>query len=299
MILHLGVQLEAVVCQDLTDLGNDRLIPSHIAGHHRDHNGVGGVDNGGAVVELHAPAVLKAAVFLGDLILLSQGLPVIALRLGIQQALHHVGEALSLGVQGGHDLGHVAVAEIAILQVVRVVIFFLQLGVFFGVLPPFVVAAQILADGMGPVVVGIGEDVLLNVGHDAVIDLAVLAQLPIMYLLRQQHHQGHLVHAGRIEPFIAVKVPAVPGGGVIVAHADLLGVYALLIQDLLDLGGEDGAVNDAVGVCGAGQRCFCFAAGVGTVPGGPGQAAGQQQGAEQQARQEPVGFAHITPSFSA
>ena len=253
MVIYLGVQLEAVVCQNLADLGNDRLIPGHIAGHHRDHNGVGGVDNGGAVVELHAPAVLKAAVFLGDLVLLPQGLPVIALRLGIQQALHHVREALSLGVEGGHDLGHVAVVEIAIVQVVRVVIFFLQLGIFFGVLPPFGVAAQILADGMGPVVVGIGEDVLLNVGHDAVIDLAVLAQLPIIYLLRQQHHQGHLVHAGRVEPFIAVKIPAVPGGGVVITHADLLGVNALFIQNLLNFGGEDGAVKDAVGVCGAGQ----------------------------------------------
>ena len=253
MVVHLGVQLEGIVCQDLTDLGNDRLIPGHIAGHHRDHNGVGGVDNGGAVVELHAPAVLKAAVFLGDLILLPQGLPVIALRLGIQQALHHVGEALPLGVEGGHDLGHVAVVEIAIVQIVRAVVLVLQLGVLLGVLPPFGVAAQILADGMGPVVVGISKDVLLNVSHDAVIDLAVLAQFPVMYLLRQQHHQGHLIHAGRIEPFIPVKVPAVPGGGVVIAHADLLGVNILLIQNLLNFRGEDGAVKDAVGVCGAGQ----------------------------------------------
>ena len=186
-----------------------------------------------------APAVVPvAAVFLGDVIL-AQGEVVVVLGLGVEQALDHVGKALRLGKQGGHDLGHEAGGEIAVIPEVRDVVIVRQLGVLLVDIPAVRLRGGHSAHHqMGVVVVGIGQDDFLGIAQLQALDLAVAGELALMFLLGQDHHQRHLVHAGAVIPLVGVIEPGVAGGGVDVADADVLGIDVVggnvLVQHGLD-----------------------------------------------------------------
>ena len=202
-------------------------------------------DTGGVVV--HRAVVLgKGAVFLGDLIGIPQPVAEEVPRFGLLEKVDHMGVVLRAGIQSVHHVHHEPGGEIAVIEVVGVKLLFGQVRELQVVVPAVQIASHIVHQHMAVFVVGVDQDHVLHLGQRPPAQHGILIHLAGRLHLLVAHAQRHLIEAGAVIPLVLVVVPAVPGGGIAVGKADVVGVVVMGLYVLVHQLRDRIRVQDAV-----------------------------------------------------
>ena len=262
------------------------LVIADVAGHDDHDDGMGRINDGGNVIVVVADVLLIGPVFLGDGEAVLQGEIQILLRLGLQHAVDHPGEALLPAlIESLHHLGHEAGGVIAAVIKLAGEIVLRQVGEGNGLIAALAAAAaaQVACQHMAIVIVGVDQGTLLQILHRTALDGVLGGELAGHLPLAHQHAHGHLVEAGRVHEHVGVIIPAFAGGGAAEADGEILPVpiQSLTAAVLVHPFGEIVPVDEA--------RCRTAL----LCQSGGGE--GQEQSQDQQQGQK--GFFHGVPLF--
>ena len=249
--IQTAVYLPGILGEQDCGVRQHLFITGRIQCQHRDNDGVFGIDDADGGIPVAVVLIDKAAVFLGDLILTHLiGQFEVVDGIGVEHAGDHVGEALlAPEVQGFEHPGDVAGRVVAVVGVVGAVIRLVHVGIGHGRLAPDLVARPVVqpaAHVVSPVVVGVGEDILLHRAQGHAQEVAFLVQFTRADLLGDQHHQRHLVDAAGIVPGVPIVEVLVPGLQVAVAEGDVLLLEIVLGDEGLHPAVQLLGVEDAV-----------------------------------------------------
>ena len=199
---------------------------------HDDNYRIVGIHDG-AVVHVQLGAVHEVAVFMRDLVLLLVELEVV-LRLGLQHDVDEAGEIVLLRLKQVQAVDHLPRRAEIVLVELRVNCLRVLAHVRRDQLAIMAVCTEVFPQELCHVVVGVYDRPLeeLRILHSG--DGVVHGHLAVMYLLGVDHVQRHLVHAARDQIRVPVEEVLLTGHGVAVAERDVLGVYVVLRQELVD-----------------------------------------------------------------